>query len=247
MADAAAHKTRAKKAVLFILVALLAQFLFTVRQDLNIHQWAYDFNAWVGSLGPVGMLVYVCAYVLAAVLLLPGSLLTIGAGFLFGLFWGTAVASVGATAGAAAGFLVARYLARNRIQARADRHPRFRAIDRAVAAEGWKIVGLLRLSPVIPYNLSNYLYGLTGVGFWPYLIASWIGMIPATVMYVYLGAAGKAGLEAAGTVGRASTPMEVALFWVGLLATVGVTLYVTRIARRALKESALAEAERNDE
>ena len=116
---------------------------------------------------------------------------------------------------------------------------RFEAIDRAIGIQGWKIVGLLRLSPVIPFNLSNYLYGLTSVRFMPYVISSWLGMIPGTVMYVYLGTVSKAGLDAAaGATER--TWQQDALLSVGLVATIAVTVLITHIARKALKNAEFA-------
>ena len=113
--------------------------------------------------------------------------------------------------------------------------PRFAAIDREISRSGAIIVALLRLSPAVPFGLQNYLYGLTGIGFWTYLLTSWIAMLPGTVMYVYLGYLGRAGLDAAGDSGRTRTPLEWALLAVGLAATVAVTLFVTRLARRALR------------
>lgn len=114
--------------------------------------------------------------------------------------------------------------------AQSNRH--FAAIDQAIAEGGWKIVALLRLSPAIPFNLQNYLYGLTPVAFWPYVLASWIAMLPGTFMYVYLGHL--AGSAIAGD--RQRSPLQWALLVVGLLATVAVTVYVTRLAKRKLNE-----------
>src|SRR5690606_28498352 len=112
------------------------------------------------------------------VLLIPGSALTLGAGALFGVFWGTVYASTGATLGATCAFLIGRYLARDWVAARIARRPAFVAIDRAVAEEGWKIVGLTRLSPIFPFVLLNYAFGLTRVSLRDYVFASWLGMLP---------------------------------------------------------------------
>jgi len=189
------------------------------------------------ALGPWSIPPFAVVYALAAVLFVPGSALTIGAGAIYGLLWGTVAVSLGATAGAAGGFLVARYLARARVERWAASNPRFAAIDEAVGREGFKIVLLTRLSPAFPYNLLNYLYGLTRVGFGAYVLASWIGMLPGTVLYVYLGFAGRAVAQAAS--GRAQRPPAQYAFWAaGLLATVAVTVYVTRLARRALERKA---------
>jgi len=188
-------------------------------------------------LGPAGIALFVLVYTLAAILFVPGSALTIGAGVIYGLGWGCVAVSAGSTLGAAGGFLIARYLARRRVERWAAANPRFAAIDRAVGREGWKIVLLTRLSPVFPYTLLNYLYGLTRVSFGAYVLASWIGMIPGTVLYVYLGFAGRAVAQAAS--GQAHRgPVEYAPWTVGLLATLAVTIYVTRLARRALQSRA---------
>ncbi len=189
------------------------------------------------ALGPSSIPLFAAVYAVAAILFLPGSALTVGAGFVYGLFWGSVAVSAGATLGAAGAFLVARYVARARVERWAASSPRFAAIDKAVGKEGWKIVLLTRLSPVFPYNLLNYLYGLTRVRFGPYVLASWVGMIPGTILYVYVGFAGREVARAAG--GRPHRPPGQYLFWgIGLLATVAVTLYVTRLARRALRERA---------
>jgi uncharacterized membrane protein YdjX (TVP38/TMEM64 family) len=177
--------------------------------------------------------IFVLLYVVAAVLLLPGSVLTLGAGAVFGVMQGAVLVSAGATLGATAAFLVGRYLARGWVAARLQSYPRFAAIDQAVAREGWKIVGLTRLSPVFPFNLLNYAFGLTRVSLRGYVLASWIGMMPGTVMYVYVGSiAGDIATLSAGGQGRSAA--EWAVYGVGLLATVVVTVYVTRLARAAL-------------
>jgi uncharacterized membrane protein YdjX (TVP38/TMEM64 family) len=177
--------------------------------------------------------IFVLVYVAATVLFLPGSILTLGAGALFGVVKGSIVVSISATLGATAAFLVGRYLAQDWVARKIEGNPRFKAIDEAVAHEGWKIVGLTRLSPVFPFNLLNYAFGLTRVSLRDYFFASWIGMMPGTVMYVYLGSlAGDLAAVGAGQGGR--TPAPWALYVVGLLATVTVTVYVTRLARAAL-------------
>jgi uncharacterized membrane protein YdjX (TVP38/TMEM64 family) len=182
---------------------------------------------WIGALGPWAPITYVAVYIVAAVLLIPGSALTIGAGAAFGPVEGIFWASLAATLAATCAFLVGRYLARNAVARRMEGNPRFEAIDQAVAAEGWKIVLLMRLSPVFPYTFLNYAFGLTRVKLGHYFLASWIGMFPGTVMYVYLG-------SLAQVAGRERTPFEWGLYGVGFLATVAVTVFVTRIARRAL-------------
>jgi uncharacterized membrane protein YdjX (TVP38/TMEM64 family) len=179
--------------------------------------------------GAAGAALFVGLYVLACVLFVPGSVLTLGAGAVFGVLKGSVLVSVGATLGATAAFLVGRYAARGWVSAKMAGRPKFKAVDEAVAAEGWKIVGLVRLSPVFPFTLMNYAFGVTRVSLRDYFFASWLGMLPGTVMYVYIGSL--AGQAAAG---RAKTPAEWALTAVGLAATVAVTVYITRLARRAL-------------
>ncbi len=206
-------------------------------QRLPLGDWLKDLNDLFARLGLSGIVLFALVYALAAILFVPGSALTIGAGVIYGLGWGFVAVSAGSTLGAAGGFLIARYLARRRVEGWAAADPRFAAIDRAVGREGWQIVLLTRLSPVFPYTLLNYLYGLTGVPFGAYILASWIGMMPGTVLYVYLGFAGRAVAQAATGQAR-RTPAEYALWAVGLLATLAVTIYVTRLARRALRSRA---------
>jgi uncharacterized membrane protein YdjX (TVP38/TMEM64 family) len=189
----------------------------------------------IAALGPLGLLVFIIVYVLACVFLIPGSTLTLGAGFLFGVLKGSVVVSVASTLGATAAFLVGRYFARDWVGKKTRNKPKFKAIDEAVATEGLKIVGLTRLSPVLPFNVLNYAFGLTKVSLRDYVLASWIGMMPGTVMYVYLGSLA-GSLAALGAEGRAKSPAEWLLFAVGLLATVGVTIFVTRIAKQALRK-----------
>ena len=182
----------------------------------------------IQGLGAWGPVIFVLLYIVAAVLFVPGSALTLGAGALFGVGLGSALVSVGATLGATAAFLVGRYLARDWVAKKIAGNAAFAAIDRAVAAEGWKIVGLTRLSPAFPFTLLNYAFGLTRVSLRDYVLASWIGMMPGTVMYVYVGSLARAAGD------RTRTPGEWALLGVGLLATIAVTVFITRIARAAL-------------
>lgn len=190
----------------------------------------------VARLGPYGPVVIGAAYIPATVLFIPGSLITLGAGFVCGVLWGTVAVSIGSTVGAAAAFWVGRYLARGFVAERISRYPRFAAIERAIGKHGFKIVLLTRLSPIFPFTFLNYAFGVTRVRFRDYLVASWIGMLPGTVMYVYLGSLAKSLTAlAAGRVERGS--LGWVLFGVGLAATVAVVVVVTRVARRALAEA----------
>ena len=146
----------------------------------------------------------------------------------------------GSTLGAAASFLVGRFLARDAIAKKVEGNERFAAIDRAVGREGFKIVLLTRLSPIFPYNLLNYVYGLTKVGFWQFVLASWLGMMPGTVLFVYLGtAAGDLAGAGAGNAGGAGLALKL----VGLAATIAVTVVITRVAKKALNEATKPAAE----
>ena len=184
---------------------------------------------WIGKLGPWGPVIFVGLYIVATVLFIPGSVLTLGAGAVFGVVLGSVCVSIGATLGATAAFLVGRYLARDTIARKIQKNEKFATIDRAVAEEGWKIVLLTRLSPVFPFTLLNYAFGLTRVKLSHYMLASWVGMIPGTVMYVYLGS-----LVNVGAGHQQRTTGEWILYGVGLVATVAVTVFVTRVARTAL-------------
>jgi uncharacterized membrane protein YdjX (TVP38/TMEM64 family) len=189
--------------------------------------------AWVAGLGAWGLVLFVVLYVVATVLLLPGVVLTLGAGAVFGVVVGFLAVSAGATLGAVAAFLVGRHLARDWVAARVAASPRLAAIDAAVAREGWKIVLLARLSPAFPFVLLNYAFGLTRVSLRHYALASWVGMMPGIALYAYLGSlAGEVAVTAAG--GRARPPEAWALYGLGFLATVAVAVYVTRVARAAL-------------
>jgi uncharacterized membrane protein YdjX (TVP38/TMEM64 family) len=213
--------------------------LFLAMKLLPVQQWLRSFNEWVGHLGVAGIFIFVGVYAVATVLLAPGAILTIGAGFGFGLWKGFLAVSAGATVGASLAFLVARFIARDKIEAIAQRNDKFRKIDSAIADRGAKLIFLLRLSPVIPFNLSNYFYGLTGVRFWPYVLASWIGMMPGTFLYVYIGTAGKAAVAAAAGGEAVKHGWQYWTFLsVGFAATIIATMWVTKIARGALQARA---------
>ena len=216
--------------------------LVLIARRLPLNALAGSLEGWVRGLGVWGPLAFAAVYVVAVVALLPASALTIVAGAIFGPIVGTAVVSVGSNVGAGLAFLIARHLARDAVVRRARRYPQFDAIDRAIGEGGWKVVALLRLSPAVPFNLLNYLFGLTPIRFWPCVLTSWAAMLPGTLLYVYLGHAGRSGLEAASG-GRTRTPAEWALLGIGLAATVAVTLYVTRLARKALHERSTVASE----
>lgn len=190
----------------------------------------------VHQLGPLGPVAFVAGYALAVVAFVPGSLLTLAAGAVFGVGLGTVCALLGATIGASAAFLISRYLARAAFRRRVDGLPRFSAIDRAISREGGKIVFLLRLSPLFPFTLLNYALGLTRIRFAHFLVAS-LGMLPGTLLYTY---SGKAAGDVAALAAGHSPPRAAGHYFVlglGLAATAAATMIVTRAARRALAEA----------
>jgi len=225
-----AKRTKIIKIVLAVLIlaALIAAATF-----FDLQQIFRDTLAWISGLGVIAPVIFIVIYILACVLLLPGSILTLGAGIVFGVVKGSIVVSVGSTLGATCAFLVGRYFARGWVSEKIGRNEKFNAIDEAVAREGWKIVLLTRLSPVFPFNLLNYGFGLTKIGLKHYILASWTGMIPGTIMYVYIGSLA-GDLASLGTGNRTRTTGEWILYGVGLLATLAVTVFVTRLAKRSL-------------
>jgi len=216
-----------------LIVAVVAVLLVAGRRAAAL---VPAFTAWVERLGVWGPVAFVAGYALGSVAFIPGSLLTLAAGAIFGLVRGTALVIIGATLGASAAFLIARYLARESVERGLAGSPRFVALGRAVGAQGRRIVFLLRLSPLFPYNLLNYALGLTRVRFADYLVAS-IGMVPGTILYVYSGvvAGDVARLAAGGSIRRGAAYWAVTA--IGLIATLVVTTLVARTARRALLEA----------
>jgi uncharacterized membrane protein YdjX (TVP38/TMEM64 family) len=203
--------------------------------------WLAPWKEWLGAVliriqamgtwGPAGLVV---AYVLATVLFIPGWILSVGSGFAFGVVRGTIAVSLGSTIGASAAWLLGRTLARGIIERRVAGNAKFRAIDEAIGEHGFKIVLLLRLSPAFPFNLLNYALGLTRVSFRDYVLASWIGMLPATVMIVYIGSTLRSVADVKSGEAKGGVAQKV-LLAVGLAATVAVTVLVTRVARKALR------------
>lgn len=202
---------------------------------LPLQEWMIDLLAWIQSLGPAAPVILVLVYVVACVLLVPGTIITLGAGFLFGLGQGYIVVAVGSVVGSTAAFLIGRTLARDWMSEKVKDKPRFKAIDEAVGRRGLYIVFLTRLSPLFPFTLLNYFYGITAVSLRDYVLASWVGMIPGTLMYVYLGTVVKnlAELAAGGAPQSAGTTY---FLWFGLAATVAVAIMVARVAKRALDD-----------
>lgn len=219
-----------------LLIAAAAVVLAsTVAWSAELEAVALGLVEWSRLAGPAGAALFSGAYVVSTVLLLPGSVLTLGAGYAWGPLWGVALVSPVSVAAATAAFLVGRTLGRSWAARRVGNDPRVAAIDRALEEHGFKVVLLLRLSPLFPFNLLNYALALTRVRLRDYVLASALGMFPATVLFVYLGSlASNAAqlLSGAPTAGAAGS----ALYWGGLAATLLVVVVVTRSARRALAQ-----------
>jgi uncharacterized membrane protein YdjX (TVP38/TMEM64 family) len=197
--------------------------------------WLLSALQWIDGLGWVGGLAFIAIYIVATVAFLPGSVLTLGAGVVFGVVMGSVYVFVGATLGAIAAFLVGRYLARGWVSRKIEGNSNFAAIDQAVAQAGFKIVLLTRLSPVFPFNLLNYAFGITGVGLKDYSLGS-IGMVPGTILYVYIGSLAGDLARLGSSDSAANSTLQWAIRILGLIATAVVTVYVTRLARQALAE-----------
>jgi len=194
---------------------------------------------YVRSLGPLAPIGFVLLYAVATVAFVPGSVLTLAAGAIFGLGWGIVIVMVSAILGESGAFFLARYGIRGLVAKRLASSPGFAGLDEALRSEGRKIVFLLRLSPLIPFNALNYLLGISRVRFVDFLIAS-AGMLPGTALYVYYGkVAGDVATLAAGAAPAKGVGYYV-LLGAGLVATIGVTAIITRAARRALAASRAA-------
>src|SRR6516162_4238917 len=215
--------------VRLVLFFLVVTALFIAGFFLPFGPWLDSFRLWVEEQGAWGAIWFGLLYVLGTVLFAPGSILTIGAGAIYGPVWGTILVSLSSTIGAACAFLVGRYIARDQVRTWIAKKPELAALDQAVTRKGGWIVFLLRLSPVFPFNLLNYALGLTGVRFWHYVLASWIGMLPGTIAYVLVGYAGQQALAGE----------QKLWYWIlAATATLIVTVFITRLATRAIREVA---------
>jgi uncharacterized membrane protein YdjX (TVP38/TMEM64 family) len=202
---------------------------------INPQQYLQNALVQIQNLGLVGALAFIFLYMLATVAFLPGSILTLGAGAIFGVVLGSLYVFIGATLGATLAFLIGRYLARGWVAKKIEGNKNFAAIDKAVGKEGLKIVLLTRLSPLFPFILLNYVYGITGVSLKDYFFGS-VGMIPGTVTYVYFGSIA-GNLALLGAQEKTSNPaLEWTIRTIGLVAAIAVTFYITHIARKALNE-----------
>jgi uncharacterized membrane protein YdjX (TVP38/TMEM64 family) len=206
--------------ILLILAAVLAW------QFLPVEDWMQAFTGWIASLGTWGVIAFVLIYVVATLLLAPGSVMSIAAGVAFGL-WGLPLVLVSATTGAGVAFLIARYLVHDRVTAALEDHPKFKAVGKAIDEEGWKVVGLVRLSPQIPFAMTNYFFGVTNVGFWPFVLTTAVGVAPATLIYVNLGAMGYAT--------DSGSELRWVVLVIGLIAGIAAGVLIARKAKEKLQ------------
>jgi len=211
--------------VAVVIAALLAGWFL-----LPIEEWSDAFQTWVKDLGLCGWLIFAAVYIVGTVLLVPGPVLTFAAGLAFGLGIGFALVAVSATIGGALAFLVARYLVYDKVGSLIEKRPKIKAIQSAVSEGGWKVFLLLRLSPVLPFNLQNCFYGITDLKQREYVVATLFGIMPGTLVNVYVGAAGKA------VSGDDGSALKWGFFAVGLIATVLVAVFVAKKAKAKLKE-----------
>jgi uncharacterized membrane protein YdjX (TVP38/TMEM64 family) len=209
------------------IAALVAYFL-------PLAHWTIALAERARGAGAVGVAIFFAAYVISTVLALPGSVLTIAAGFAYGPVWGLAAASPASVAGATCAFILGRTLLRGWAARMAGSSPRARALDAAIGREGFKLVLLLRLSPLFPFNVLNYALSLSTVRLSHYVVASAVGMLPGTALYVYLGSLATTAAELT-TAGGRSGGVATVVYGAGLVATLAVVVIATRAARRALQ------------
>jgi uncharacterized membrane protein YdjX (TVP38/TMEM64 family) len=229
----------------FLGISVLIAILIITAQYFDIRGLLTSLILWVENLGIFAPIVFIVIYNLATLLFVPGSLLTLKGGCLFGLVLGSIYVTIAATLGAIFAFLIGRYLSQDWVCRKMENHPSFKAMNEAVKKDGWKIVLLTRLSPLFPFNLLNYAFGVTQVSLKDYILGS-LGMIPATIMYVYIGSLAT-DLATLNLSNQPSTQETQIAQWilrgVGLIATVAVTVYVTRLAKKALDKSGVTEKE----
>ena len=232
-------RVKFKRIVLFFAIALLLALLIVATRSAYVQDVLRTLLMRIEDLGWWGPVAFVATYNLATVLFVPGSVLTVGGGAIFGLWWGSVYVFAASTLGAVFAFAIGRYLCRDRVVKYMESHPKFKALDRAVSQQGLKIVFLTRLCPLFPFNLLNYALGITQVSLKDYVLGSF-GMIPGTIMYVYSGSL-VGEVAAIGRETLYASPQDSAVKWliniISFLATVAVTVFITRIASKVLEES----------
>ncbi|EDX78021.1 SNARE associated Golgi protein [Coleofasciculus chthonoplastes PCC 7420] len=236
-------KYRLNSKLKLVLIGGVVVLLIIATKHFDLRELLQAFLLWVDSLGVLAPIVYMIIYNVATLLFIPGSLLTLKGGCLFGLFWGSIYVTIAAMFGAIFAFLIGRYLSRDWVCKQIESNDKFKAINQAVKTEGWKIVLLTRLSPIFPFNLLNYVFGVTQVSLKDYVLGS-IGMIPATLVYVYIGSLAS-NLATVNMSNQPTTQETQIAKWViriiGLIATIAVTVYLTYLAKKALAETVVQE------
>ena len=217
----------------WIAAAAAVPILIATWHFLPLQDWLKALEERIHGMGSPGAILYAGMLVVAALVFVPGSVLGLGGGYLFGFAAGMAVVWAGEIAAAAMGFVIARYLARRAVEKLASRRPTLGAIDAAIGRNGWKMVGLLRVAAIVPFSLSNYLFGLSSVDFLPYMAVTAVGTLPGALFYVYLGAAGKTLAET-----KHLGPWQWVVLAAGLLASAVTTVILTRFAKKELKRPA---------
>lgn len=239
------HQRKYNSRLKLISIGSLVIVVILTIQQLNFQQFLQTWLMWVEELGTVGAIAYIGIYNLATLLFVPGSILSIKGGCLFGLWQGLAYVSIAAICGATWAFLLGRYLSREWIRRKIGKNSQFQAIDRAVGRDGWKIVFLTRLSPIFPFNLLNYVFGVTQISLQDYILGS-VGMIPGTIMYVYIGSLAT-DLTTLNLSNLPTNNRTKILQWIiriiGALATVAVTVYTSHLAKKALEQSIVEDRE----
>jgi uncharacterized membrane protein YdjX (TVP38/TMEM64 family) len=230
---------RKKRIFSYILLGLSIAILPIASKYLNLPELLRDVLERIESLGYWGPISFIIIYNLATILFIPGSILTLGGGVIYGVLWGSIYVLIAATIGAIVAFTIGRYLSRDWVAEQMARHPKFKAIEEAVTHSGFKIVLLTRLCPIFPFNLLNYAFGVTQVSLKDYILGS-IGMVPGTVMYVYLGDL-VGDLKTIDTPDMMSAnPQTETMKWiinvVTVVTTIAVTIYSAKIARQALEQ-----------
>ncbi|CAM6129491.1 unnamed protein product [Calypogeia fissa] len=202
-----------------------------------LNEFLIQFSDFLEGYGPAGYGLFVLVYAGLELLAIPAIPLTMSAGLLFGAAIGTIIVSIAGTIAATGAFLISRYLARDRILALAKGNKKFLAIDKAIGDDGFRVVTLLRLSPLLPFSLGNYLYGLTSVKLGPYVLGSWLGMLPGSWAYVSAGALSRSFIiQSENEPIFSGAPEQWWTLGLGIAATVFAATYVTRLAKEALKD-----------
>lgn len=232
------YKLRFNGKIKILLLICLLLILVNVTRLIDIQQILQSTIIKFNNQVNISPIAFIFIYNLGTLLFIPGSLLTLKGGYLFGLFWGSIYVLIAALLGAILSFLIGRYLSRNWVYKQLEKHPKFKLIDQAVAKEGWKIVLLTRLSPVFPFNLLNYGFGVTQVSVKDYILGS-LGILPGTIMYVYMGSLA-VNITMITTSNQFTSP-EVQIWQflmqlIGLTATIFTTVYITKISQKALSK-----------